>query len=397
MNSTPFLSLSLFLLPMSIWSADTVRMIDFADPLYGTRVRQVFNSAGDEHNLYHYRSVFNSDKTRFLGIETPLGSKDYEVTLYDGDGQRLKKLFTQAQFDWRVAWDKKNPRWIYTWKGSTVFRYDTEAEEAEPLRTFSQPALAPTCGLSLNQAGDRMLLMMGDKTVRTYRLPALDDEKICRIDIPEGWYANWDKLRFTGHRDYFALTFSPNQAAVRGAAVPRSFTRIYDGLSGSLYSTLESVTVGHHDFSPDGRMAYVEGYFNQGPEMRLRVVNLDGSGDRVVFTAPREKLRYVRNYHITWPSGVDDWFLLSFFPQTGRLPQDYEPWLDEIVQVYVDGRHKILARTGTTCDTNFWTQPQQSVSADGKRVLFHSTGRCTVGRTGQQASGTLDQCLLYLD
>lgn len=130
--------------------------------------------------------------------------------------------------------------------------------------------------------------------------------------------------------------------------------------------------------------------------MKLRVVNLDGSDNRVVFTAPREKLRYVRNYHITWPAGVRDWFLLSFFPQTGRLPPSYEPYLDEIVQVFVDGRSKVLARTGTTCDANFWAQPQQSVSADGTRVLFHSNVACAVGRLGYESSGTIDQCILYL-
>src|SRR5262249_42620430 len=157
------------------------------------------------------------------------------------------------------------------------------------------------------------------------------------------------------------------------------------------------IWVGHHDFSPDGKMAYVEGHFNQAQGMKVRVVNLDGSANRVVFTAPREQLRYVRNYHITWPAGVSDWFLLSFFPQTGRLPPDYEPYLDELVQVFVDGRSKILARTGTTCAALFWAQPQQSPSADGTRVLFHTNGTCTVGKIGYQSSGTIDQCILYLN
>ncbi len=373
------------------------RLLDFTDPTYGGRVRQIVDPAGDEHNLYHYRNVFNADGSRRLGIETPAGSKDYHVTLYDADGQRIKRLFTQADFDWRVAWDRQDPRVFYTWKADTVYRCDVATGSAEPLRTFAKPGLAPTCGLSLNQQGDRLLLLRGDRSVRTYRLPDLEDEVVCRIDIPQDGTPVWDKLRFTGHKDCFALTFEPRQAASPGAPRQRPFTRIYDGATGRLLHTLQGVTAGHHDFSPDGRMAYVEGYFNQGPGMRLHVVNVDGTEDRVVFTAPREQLRYVRNYHITWPAGVNDWFLLSFFPQSGRLPPDYEPWLDEIVQVFVDGRHRVLARTGTTCGANFWTQPQQSVSADGRRVLFHSNGECRVGRIGQQASGTLDSCLLFLD
>ncbi|MCX7886596.1 MAG: right-handed parallel beta-helix repeat-containing protein [Verrucomicrobiae bacterium] len=360
---------------------------DFTDPTYGSRIRQIVNSAGDEHNLYHYRCVFNADNSRFLAIHTPHGSKDYIVTLYDGDGRFLKPLFTVPEYDWRLTWDRHDPKIFYTWKGSTVYRYDVEANRTTPLRTFENPSIASPSGLSLNEKGDRLLLRMTDKTVRTYRLPALDDERICQIEIPEGGHANWDKLRFTGHKDYFALEIVHKQS---------SATRVYDGLTGKLLHTLEGISVGHHDFSPDGKLAYVDG-FNQRRDMQVRVVNLDGSNNRVVFTAPRDKLRFVRNFHITWPAGVRDWFLLSFFPHTGHLPPSYEPWLDELLQVFVDGRHKVLARTGTTCGANFWAQPQQSASADGSRVVFHTNGTCTVGRIGQKNSGTIDLCILYLE
>jgi hypothetical protein len=67
-----------------------------------------------------------------------------------------------------------------------------------------------------------------------------------------------------------------------------------------------------------------------------------------------------------------------------------------MIQVFVDGRSKVLARTGTTSGANFWAQPQQSPSADGTRVLFHSNGTCTVGRIGYERSGTIDQCILFL-
>lgn len=66
------------------------------------------------------------------------------------------------------------------------------------------------------------------------------------------------------------------------------------------------------------------------------------------------------------------------------------------MQVFVDGRSKVLARTGTTWAENFWAQPQQSPSADGTRVLFHSNGTCTVGKIGQESSGTIDQCIQYV-
>jgi hypothetical protein len=181
----------------------------------------------------------------------------------------------------------------------------------------------------------------------------------------------------------------------KGVRPKPPLTRIYDAATGELISTLNGVTVGHHDFSSAGKLAYVEG-FNQGRDLNVRVVNLDGSDNRLVYSIPRDKLRYVRNYHITWPHGVTDWFLLSFFPQTGRLPPDYQPWLDELVQVFLDGRIKVLARTGTTCADIFWAQPQPSLSADGSRLLFHTNGSCRVGQLGCESSGTIDQCILYL-
>jgi hypothetical protein len=374
---------------------EQVRLIDFTDPTYGGRVRQIYNPAGDEHNLYHYRCVFNADNSRLLGIETPKGTTDYRVTLYDGEGRSLKTLFTQKDYNWTLAWDRRDPRLFYTRKGGTVYRYDLELGKAETVRSFDAPSItAGPTGLSLSQKGDRLLLRMTDNTVRTYRLPALDDERVCAIDVPDGRYANWDKLRFIGHKDYFALEF-PEKAPFQGGRPKPAFIRIYDGATGKLFHTLDGINVGHHDFSPDGKLAYVTG-FNQGRDMNVRVVNLDGTDNRVVFTAPREKLRYVRNYHITWPAGVRDWFLLSFFPQTGRLPESYEPYLDELVQVFVDGRSRVLARTGTTCGANFWAQPQQSPSADGTRVLFHTNGTCTVGKIGYESSGTIDQCILAL-
>lgn len=370
-------------------------IVEFSDPGNGSRIRQLFNPDGDEHTLYHYRSVFNANNTRFVGIEKTRPARDYQVTLYDGDGHRIKRLFTPADYDWTLVWDRHAPNILYTRKNGTVYRYDVESGKAEALRTFTRPAIGGPTGLSLNQAGDRLLLRMGDNSVRNFRLPGLDEERICRVEIPEGWVANWDKLRFIGHKDYFALSLEQKRPLPAGMPMQAARTRIYDGASGKLLHTLDA-NIGHHDFSPDGQFAYVDFPFNQKQGLTLRVVNLDGTNNRVIFSVPAAKLRYVRNYHITWPAGINDWFLLSFFPQTGRLPASYEPYLDEIVQVFLDGRHQVLARTGTTCAEDFWAQPQQSASADGSRVVFNTNATCTVGAIGQKPSGSIDQCILYL-
>ncbi|OPZ17809.1 MAG: hypothetical protein BWZ10_01138 [candidate division BRC1 bacterium ADurb.BinA364] len=70
--------------------------------------------------------------------------------------------------------------------------------------------------------------------------------------------------------------------------------------------------------------------------------------------------------------------------------------MDEIIQVYVDGRSEILARTGTACGADFWAQPQQSPSADGSRILFSSNGGAAPpGLFGGRSSGTIDLFILY--
>jgi hypothetical protein len=35
---------------------------------------------------------------------------------------------------------------------------------------------------------------MTDNTVRTYRLPLMDDERVCPIEVPAERYANWDVI-----------------------------------------------------------------------------------------------------------------------------------------------------------------------------------------------------------
>jgi hypothetical protein len=183
--------------------------------------------------LYHYRSVFNANTTRFVGIEKTRPARDYQVTLYDGDGNYIKRLFTHSDYDWTLAWDRQDPNLLYTRKGATVYRYDVESEKAEPLKTFTQPSVGSPTGLSLNQAGDRLLLRMGDNSVRNFKLPLLDDERICRVEIPEGWVANWDKLRFTGHKDYFALSVEQKKPLPAGTPAEGAKTRIYDGTNAS--------------------------------------------------------------------------------------------------------------------------------------------------------------------
>jgi hypothetical protein len=152
---------------------------------------------------------------------------------------------------------------------------------------------------------------------------------------------------------------------------------------------------GHSDFSSDGKWAYFK-LWKAGKPLEIHVVNVDGSDDRIIFTLPESELRYVQNLHLAWPSGVSGWLIASFFPNARNLPDTYKPYLDEIVQLRLDGTHKIPARSQTAYSAvqprsggpgdMFWAQPLARPSPDGSRIQFNSN-----------RYGTIDQYILFLD
>jgi hypothetical protein len=85
----------------------------------------------------------------------------------------------------------------------------------------------------------------------------------------------------------------------------------------------------------------------------------------------------------------------GFFPSAASAAAHYEPPLDEILMIRVDGTTKYLARTGTVYSRAagrgepgdmFWAQTLPRPSADGKRICFNSS-----------RSGTIDLHILYTE
>ncbi|MCX7824267.1 MAG: hypothetical protein N2689_01755 [Verrucomicrobiae bacterium] len=377
----------------AVQGGDAVRIVDAADPAHGARVRQLRKDDGHEHNLYHYRDPWNADGSRMVAIWSDLQQKNWQVVLCDGDGRFLKRLFTIAEYDWRLVWDRRDPAILYTWKGADLYRYDVNAGRAERLKSFAPGWLAPA-GPSLNQAGDRILAITNDHTLRSFRLPDMREERAFKADVPEGCFVDWGKPRYIGCRNLIALAYRSSDGA-------RQALLVYDD-TGRLVRKLDGVGGGgHYDFSPDGKLAYpkmpvvTRRGAPAGPEpaLEIRVVNLDGSDDRALFSAPRSKAAYVQNAHVTWPKKVNDWFVVSFFPIAGHLPDAYAPPLDEIMVLRLDGTARYLARTGTAYSRSgprgssgdmFWAQPQACPSADGRRICFNSN-----------RSGTIDLHIVY--
>ncbi len=355
--------------------------LDYTDATYGGRIRQLRKPDGHEHNLYYSRDPWNADMTYMVGIQSDREQKNGRVVLYDGNGCYRKDLFPMARFDWRLTWDRKEPAILYTWWGSELYRFNVETGQAQLLKSFAPLRLKP-CGPSINQAGDRILVITSDNTFRSYHLPDMRDERAFTVSYPEGCVTGWDKEKYIGYRNY-VLTFC------------RQAVFVYDD-NGQLFHRFDGVGGGgHHDFSPDGKWAYFKLWTKDRP-LEIHVVNIDGTNDRIVLSVPPEQVRYLGNLHLAWPRNVNDWFIASFFPNAQRLPARYAPYLDEIVQIRTDGTHRVLARSETAYSAPrprsggpqdmFWAQPLGRPSADGSRINFNSN-----------RSGDVDQCILFVD
>jgi hypothetical protein len=364
-------------------------IVDFLDATYGTKVRQLRKDDGHEHNFYYVRDPWNADGRFMLGVQSDLQQKNWHVVLYDGDGRFLKDLFAIAQYDWRLCWDRRRPELLYTWQGPNLYRFDVTTGRAERLKSFAPLSLLPN-GPSVNQDGDRILVATSDRTLHSYRLPDLDDERSFKPEVPAGCSVGWDKPRYTGFGNTIHVAYSAPQLTAQGILLYDDTGRLvhrFDGFGGG----------GHYAFSADGRLAYflMPNYPRSDGKnsLDIHVVSADGSDDRMLFSAPRDQAKYVQNLHLAWPARPSDWFVASFYRFPNMKPETDAPPQDEILQVRLDGTWKYLAHTGSEYSRGagrgsssdlFWAMPLAVPSADGRRISFNSN-----------RSGTIDQYILY--
>ncbi len=377
--------------PSAVMHVGAPTLVDYSDPTYGGKIRQLQKDDGHEHNFYYYREPWNADGSYMLGIQSDLQQRNWHVVLYDGDGRYIKDLFSTDLYDWRLCWDRKDPDILYTWKADRLFRFHVKDGKAELLKSFKPLALLPN-GPSINQDGDRILVTTSDHTFRSYHLPDLGDERTFQPQLPEHTQTGWDKPHFTGYRSTIDVAFHSTDLRTQGVLVyddTGALVHRFDGFGGG----------GHCTFSPDGQIAYffMPGYpRNDGKNsLDIHVVKLDGSDDRVVFSVPQSQATCVQNLHLSWPAKVNGWFLASFYHFPNMQQPTYAPPFDEILQIGVDGKSKYLARTGGNYSRGagrgsstdmFWAMPLAAPQANGKRVSFNTN-----------RSGTIDQCILFLD
>lgn len=357
-------------------------IVDYVDPRYDRTIRQLLKGNGHEHNIDAHRNPWNADSSLMIGVRSDLQEQNWKVALYDGNGCFVKELFGIGEFDWRLVWDRNDPDLLYTRRGGSLYRYNVVTGQAELLRSFEPLGLGPN-GPSLNQAGDRILVVTSDRTFRSYSLPDMQDERTFRVSHPPNCSTDWEDERYTGYGNTIVTGCASSDLGTQAILVYDDtglLVHHFDGIGGG----------GHWDFSPDGRLAYVRrvtggrGSGGAGP-LEIHVVNLDGTGDRVLYSASASEARSVQNLHVSWPDRVSDWFVASLLPNAQKVPSVYSPPLDEIMMIRTDGTVRILARAETVHSPMFWAQPLASPSADGTRISFNSN-----------QMGTIDQHILFV-
>lgn len=363
-------------------------IVDYIDPTYGHQIRQIWKPEGHEHNMYYHRNPWNADNSHMIGIESDLAEKNWRVVLYDGAGCFIKELFPTTKYDWRLVWDRNNPNILYTWTSSKLYRYDVTTATAQLLKSFAPLSLTlKPAGPSLNQVGDRILVITSDDTFRSYHLPDMQEERMFKAAYPLNCSTDWQDERYIGYQNYIATACDSGRF---GTAT----LFIHDD-TGVLLHRFDGIGIAHHDFSPDGQLAYHR-WNGVAKQIEIRMVQLEGTNDQILYSVPQYLSQYIQNLHVSWPDRVNDWFIVSFYPRSESLPSTYSPPLDEILLIRTNGTFQYLARTGTMYGPkqSFWSLPLATPSSDGTRISFNSNCSNDIPTLGCTHSGTIDHYIL---
>jgi hypothetical protein len=341
------------------------KAVAHVDLTYGGKIRRIAKSDSHLHNI-NFWNPLNANNAYLIGVQSNLEQRDWRMELYDGNGCFIKDLFSIAEYDWRLVWGHSKPDLLYTSKGSNLYRYNVTTPKGNVLKALTPLSFNPGSP-ALNQAGDRIMVVTSDGLIRSYRLADMGDQRAfdTRLSHPAGCTTDRDDIRYTGYRNYIGVNCTSRDDMVHALVV-------YDDTA-ALVHTFYGFA-GNYDFSPHGKLAYVE-MWGSGKPLEIHVVNIDRTNDQILYSLLQSNASYVQNLHVSWPDKVDDWFIASIFPSARHLPSTYASPLDEILIVTTSGSHKYLARTETSIATrwtDFWAQPLASPSSDGSRVSFNS-------------------------
>jgi PKD repeat protein len=378
---------------------------DYTDAVYGAQVRQIDYPSGNEHGVYYWRQAFNVDHSYMVLIRESLDFKaPYDVSLYTGNGCYIKHLFSTPTYDWRVNWSRTDPAILYTDKGTgTLYSLDVNTVTFTPLITESQ-GFRPA-GPSLNQAGDRIMMVTTDQVVHSWHLPDMGSERTFSISstLPTtgGYHVDWGHadISYIGYQNYIGNNTSDSTGANYALVVTDdtgSAIHTFLGSSGNVGNGYK----GHYAFGPSGKLAYYQQQSATLP-FEIHVVNDDGTNDKLLLQVPKTQAAE-QSLHLSWPSKVNDWFVAGIIPSAGLITSTEQPILDQLIQFNVTtGAVTYLARSATNEKTpfvTFWSEEQPSMSPDGSRFEFNSvcSNATTLPLPGCHYNGSIDAYILYV-
>ena len=356
--------------------------VDYEDPTYGAEVRRLKKVDGHEHGLYYHRNAWNADSSAMLAAWESLVPSNWDLVLLDRHGCYIETLFPVNQYDWRLVWDREDPQVLYTWHGKTLYRFNVLTGVATPVKTFS--AVLLPAGLSINQDNTKMLVVTGEPIPVLRVLRMSDWTELAKFSITKDGknlkgttdcQTPWQDVRFIGYRDHIYAGCRGQSTKTRLVRIFNSDGTVHHEFNGAKYSD-------HSDFSPDGRWAY----FEVGNGIRIHVVNIDGTDDTIVFSAPKADVQWIQNLHISWPDRAPGYFFVSFFPSPTKPAPPEAALSDDLMIVHTSGVALGLARTYGSSQP-FWSQGLASPNAEGTLVSF-SSNRCPVA--GAPCPGTID-------
>jgi hypothetical protein len=360
---------------------DCSQVFEYKDAVTGRSVRQLRKADGHEHNIYHFRNVFNADETLLFAVQSDLNQQNWRQSLYTSDGCFLRHLPGTA--DWRIVWSATDPKVFYTHSGQTIYAYDVSTDTKKPIGTMPYAPVAQS--LSLSGDGSRLGAYMEGQWFMSLALPSGGDIRTFQAACPPGYHSGLGM--YLGWLRKVGISCSNDTTNAQEL-------RIHED-DGALVVVRPFVYIGHPDISKDGLYASVQRPFE------ITVQDLLTGVKTVLYSLPTNLVTHFFGSHNTWPRDRSDWFIVSLF--LGNDPNlTYSYPMDELLKVTLPtatspAKVEVLARTGSTLMQGFWGQSNAAISRSGQRIQWNSPCDPALQPTpGCLSTGTIDLFLLNL-
>ncbi|HET6443448.1 MAG TPA: hypothetical protein VFI27_02620 [candidate division Zixibacteria bacterium] len=377
--------------------------VPFHDPQFGTCLVRVTDRHQDISpddaslglkNEYSRVQSFNADSSKFI-----IRGTDATWYLYDALSLRpLAELFLDVD----PRWDSSDPDLLYFSEETRLMAYDLQTNQTSTIHEFAADFPGQTLSYvwsryegSPSFDGRYWGFMAQDddwQTIAFLIYDMVEDKVIAARDIPGN--PDIDSVTISPFGVYFLAYFDFCEQGQMGSDLHPCGLMVYDRRTG--LGQLENGRgllriVGHSDTALDAQGREVLVYQDIDTD---HISLLDLESGSVTPLLPIDFSHAPIGVHFSGRArNVPGWALISTY--SGGHPTD-QTWMDDSIfalQLEAGGVIMRLAHTHSLVDEDqehdYWAEPQASVSADFRRVLFTSNW----GRSG---TGAVDTYMIQL-